>query len=198
MENEEKNTDITPELESSKEFRGLPEHKETTDEIYEIQKKVAGSLEKLIYTNESAFKNLDDSQRKFIEAISSEKPSEKEVARTAAKLRREAVSALRERIEEAKKTHELKCEAGRASEQIAVAELRAKQAEKKAEEAKSLARKWGRLLSTPLIAAGEGTAAILKGVGEGAGKALAGIYYAIKERRLKHKRKVAEMNPETN
>lgn len=135
----------------------------------------------------SALQNFDKSQNKLIADLSGQGPWNITKAWEAAKLHRETIGILKDRIENNRKKQQLNFENANKEAKLKIAELRLRQAEKKAEEAKSLARKWGRWLSAPFVATGEGIAAILKGIGEGAGKALAGIYYGIKERRMEHK-----------
>lgn len=186
--------DANPEKEKGHEGEILFESQESFEKPEEnIKEDVRKATGEVIYSNEEAMKKLDENQQRLIEEISGKEPWEITKAWDASKAHRETAKMILDRLRQQREQQNIAYENAHAAEKAKANELRIKQAEQKAEEAKIKARKWFRWISGPLTAIGEGIADILKGIGEGAGKALAGIYYGIKERKKEHERKMQDI-----
>jgi hypothetical protein len=187
-----------PDLSKEKEKQTQPETLPGGEVLYEapelkgISSEVKKSTGEVLFTNEEAIERLTDSQRRIIEQVSEKEPWEITKALQAARMHSETAKAMREHLKNERKKQQMAFERANAADIEETGEMRIRQAEKKAEEAKQKARTWFRWISGPLSALGEGIADVLKGIGEGAGKLLAGFWYGILERRAEHKRKKLE------
>lgn len=161
-------------------------------ELEGISKKVKESTGEVLLTHDEAMNKLTDSQNNIIEEVSKKEPWELTKALQAARAHSETAKMMRERLKHERQRQQMAFERSSAEDMEKVGELRIRQAEQKADEAKHKARTWFRWISGPLSALGEGIADVLKGIGEGTGKLLAGFWYGILERRAEHKRKKLE------
>jgi hypothetical protein len=189
-----------PDLNKEKEKR--PETLPHGEVIYEapkikeepegIRKSVKESAGEVLLTHDEAMQRLTGSQNRIIEQISEKEPWELTKALQAARMHSETAKTMRERLKDEREKQRIAYERANAADIEETGEMRIRQAERKADEAKQKARTWFRWISGPLSALGEGIADVLKGIGEGAGKLLAGFWYGILERRAEHKRKKLE------